>query len=121
MIMDILLPVYPEASYEGWIGFEFILPNGYRHVASVERPASDGVMGHGEMWDLGQNAEGKFRLFRRGTGEVENSHIGRGEPHSDVDLKGFGLTADQIAYEPGEVEWAGSFSTLCKSNLIVGS
>jgi len=116
----ILIPHHPPISYEGWYGFEHILPNGFRHVASVERPDSDGnVLGKGEILDLGQNAEGQYRLFRRGKGELENSHVGRGEPLSDVDLAGFGLTRDQSRFEPGDFEAEGDYSTLCKSNLII--
>jgi hypothetical protein len=103
---DILIPMFPTASYDGWVGFEFTLPYGYRHVASVERPDASGNMcGKGEIWDLGQNAEGKFRLFRRGTGEFENSHVAKGEPLSDVDLVGFGLTRSQVQYEPGDEDY----------------
>lgn len=117
--MMILLPQYPEASYEGWLQMEWILPNGYRHVASVERPTADGnVLGKGEVYDLGQNAEGKFRLFRRGKGEFENSHVGHGEPLSDTDLLGFGLTRQQCPYMPGDHEWAGDFSSICSSNFL---
>ena len=112
---DILFPRFPSESYDGWIGFEMILPNGFRHVASVERPDSDGnVCGKGEMYDLGQNAEGLFRLFRRGNGVLENSHVGLGEPLSDQDLAGFGLTRKQSPLDPEE----GDYSSLCKSNLI---
>jgi hypothetical protein len=99
--------------------FEWILPHGYRHVASVERPSADGnVLGQGEIYDLGQNAEGIFRLFRRGTGEFENSHVGKGETLSDIDLAGFGLTRKQSPYQPGDFEYLGDFSSLCTSNLI---
>lgn len=116
---DILIPHFPEASFEGWLQMEWILPNGYRHVASVERPTADGnVLGKGEIYDLGQNNEGKFRLFRRGTGQFENSHIGNGEPLSDVDLAGFGLTRAQCPYLPGDHEWAGDYSSLCMSHLL---
>jgi hypothetical protein len=112
---------FPEISYEGWVGFEMVLPRGFRHVASVERPGPDGnVCGKGEVWDLGQNAEGKFRLFRRLSGVMENSHDARGEPLSAVDLAGFGLSASQNAYDPDEIEVHGDFSSLCKSNLILG-
>lgn len=117
--MDILFPKYPEISYEGWLMLEHVLPNGYRHVASVERPSSDGnVLGKGEIWDLGQNNEGKFRLFRRGTGMFENSHIGNGDPLSDTDLLGFGLTREQCPYMPGDFEYEGDYSSLCKTHLL---
>ena len=106
--MDILLPHYPEASYEGWVGFEFLLPAGFRMVASVERP-------DGSVYDLGQNADGIYRLFRRATGEFENSHC-KGESLSDLDLQGFGLTRDQSPHD--DVETEGNFSSLCLSNLI---
>jgi hypothetical protein len=116
---DILMPKYPEVSSEDWIMFEHILPHGYRHVASVERPDADGnVCGKGEVWDLGQNPEGHFRLFRRGTGELENSHVGYGEPVSDADLVGFGLTREQCPLLPGDVGYEGEYSSLCRSNLI---
>ena len=112
---DILLPQFPSESYEGWVGFEMVLPLGFRHVASVERPDSDGnVCGRGEMYDLGQNAEGLFRLFRRANGVLENSHIGRGESLSDQDLVGFGLTRADSPLDPEE----GDYSSLCRSNLI---
>ena len=118
--MDILIPQFPEASYCGWIGFEFILPMGFRHVASVERPDADGnCLGKGEMWDLGQNNEGKFRLFKRATGELENSHVGKGEPLSDLDLAGFGLTRSQNAYLPGDLEEVGEYSALNRTTLIL--
>jgi hypothetical protein len=98
---------------------EHVLPNGYRHVASVERPSADGnVLGKGEIWDLGQNNEGKFRLFRRGLGAFENSHIGNGDPLSDTDLLGFGLTREQCPYMPGDFEYEGDYSSLCKTNLL---
>lgn len=116
---DILIPHFPKASSEDWMMFEWILPHGYRHVASVERPSADGnVLGQGEIYDLGQNAEGIFRLFRRGTGEFENSHVGKGETLSDIDLAGFGLTRKQSPYQPGDFEYLGDFSSLCTSNLI---
>lgn len=112
---DIHIPHFPSVSYEGWVGFEMILPNGYRHVASVERPDADGnCCGKGEMFDLGQNAEGKFRLFRRNNGVLENSHVGNGEALSDQDLQGFGLTRADSPLDPDE----GDYSSLCKSNLI---
>jgi hypothetical protein len=112
---------FPDISYEGWVGFELVLPRGFRHVASVERPdVSGNCCGHGEVWDLGQNAEGKFRLFRRLAGIMENSHDPRGEPLGPVDLAGFGLTDSQNAYESDELMEYGDFSSLCKSNLILG-
>lgn len=114
---SILLPQFPDISYEGWVMFEHVLPNGYRHVASVERPDADGnVCGKGEVYDLGQNAEGKFRLFRRGDGVLENSHVGRGEPLSDDDLAGFGLTRGQVQYEPDEL--CGDYSSLNRTTLL---
>lgn len=101
--------------------FAWVLPNGYRHVASVMRPSPSGNAAamDGEIYDLGQNAEGKFRLFRRGTGELETSHIGRGEPLSDTDLQGFGLTREQCPFQPGDLEYEGEYSSLCKSHLII--
>jgi len=118
-MMEIIQAKYPDISCEDWIMIEHVLPHGYRHVASVERPDSDGnVCGKGEVWDLGQNAEGTFRLFRRGSGILENSHIGKGEPLSDADLIGFGLTRAQCPYLPGDVEFEGDYSALCRTNLV---
>jgi len=115
----ILIPQYPQASCEDWIMFEWILPHGFRHLASVERPSADGnVLGKGEIYDLGQNAEGICRLFRRGTGEFENSHVGRGETLSDIDLAGFGLTRVQSPFQPGDFEHEGEFSSVCRTNLV---
>lgn len=96
---------------------QFLLPNGYRHVASVQRHDCSGGAS-GEVWDLGQNAEGMFRLFRRGVGQFENGHIGLGDAVSDEDMAGFGLTREQCPFEPGD-EGYGEFSSLCKSNLLL--
>jgi len=117
-MMDILIPKYPEASFEGWPQMEFILPNGYRHVASVHRPDGSGYTMRGQVWDLGQNAEGKFRIFRRGTGQFENGHIAKGEAVSDEDMAGFGLTREQCPFEPGD-EGYGVYSSICKTNLLI--
>jgi hypothetical protein len=118
-VTDIIIPQYPTESYEGWLQMQMVLPNGYRHVGVVERPTSDGnVLGKGEIYDLGQNAEGLFRLFRRGKGHLENSHDLRGEALSDADLAGFGLTREQSPYDD-EVNEGGEFSSLNRSNLIV--
>lgn len=100
-----------------WEWCELTLPNGYRMVGSVERPTSDGnVLGNGDMYDLGQNAEGQFRLFRRSTDPwTLNSH-NKGEVLSDIDLAGFGLTRSQ---SQERIEENGEFSSLCRSNLLV--
>ena len=101
-----------------WECVELLLPNGYRMVGSVERPTSDGnVLGKGEMYDLGQNAEGQFRLFRRSTDPWSLNSHGKPEILSDVDLAGFGLTRNQ-SYEPEGIEEHGDFSSLCRSHLI---
>jgi hypothetical protein len=113
---DILLPKYPQASSEDWMMFEWVLPHGYRHVASVQRPSSDGNVMTGDIYDLGQNAEGLFRLFRRGTGEFGNSHVGNGEPLSDADVAGFGLTREQCPEDVWQED--GEYSSLCKTHLI---
>lgn len=113
---DILIPHFPKASSEDWMMFEWILPKGYRHVASVQRPSSDGNVMVGEIYDLGQNAEGMFRLFRRGTGEFETSHIGIGESLSDADVAGFSLTREQCPEDDFTLD--GEYSSLCKTHLI---
>jgi hypothetical protein len=118
--MDIIIPEFPKESYEGWMQFQLVLPNGYRHVGVVERPSADGnVLGKGEVYDLGQNAEGHFRLFRRLKGHLDNSHDMRGEPLSDVDLAGFGLTRAQSPYDDPSED--GEYSSLNKSHLILPS
>jgi len=92
------------------------LPDGYRHVGSVERPTADG--GPGEMYDLGQNAEGNFLLFRRLTDPFAlNSHA-KGERLSPVDLAGFGLLPHQSQDDARFAEEEGEYSSLCRSNLI---
>lgn len=102
-----------------WEVCELTLPDGYRIVGSVERPDSAGnVLGQGEIYDLGQNAEGQFRLFRRSTDPWSlNSHVGKGEILSDVDLAGFGLTREQSC-EPDRAAEHGDYSSLCRSHLI---
>lgn len=100
---DILIPQYPSASYGDWVAIERILPNGYQMVACVERP-------DGTMYDLGVNAEGQHRLFRRRTGEFENSHLTHGEPLSDIDLAGFGLDRAHCPYLPGDFENEGDYA-----------
>jgi hypothetical protein len=120
-VTDIIVTQYPSESYEGWLQMQLVLPNGYRHVGVVERPSADGnVLGKGEIYDLGQNAEGRFRLFRRGKGHLDCSHDMRGEPLSDADLAGFGLTRAHSPYDD-EVNEAGEFSSLNKSHLILPS
>ena len=119
--MDILIPKWPEASYDGWLAVELILPDGYVHRGSVERPLADGniVSGRGEMWDLGQNQEGKFRLFKRGTGEFEFGHVGKGVPLSPADLAGFGLTREDSPYLPGDfLTEEGDYSGLSPKTII---
>ena len=94
------------------------LPDGFRMVASVERPTADGnVCGKGEMYDLGQNAEGQFRLFRRKTDPWLTYSHGKPEILSDLDLAGFGLNRAQSC-EPERIEEEGDFSSLCRSNFI---
>lgn len=93
-----------------WEMTTITLPAGFRMVASVERP-------DGDMYDLGQNAEGQFRLFRRKTDPWLIYSHGKPEVLSDIDLAGFGLTREQ-SFEPERVEEDGEFSSLCRSNLI---
>lgn len=114
--MDILFPKFPDISHEGWLMLEHVLPSGYRHVASVARPDANGDEMRGEIYDLGQNAEGKFRLFLRGTGVLDSSHVGRGEPLSPEDLAGFGLQKEQVHYYPDEV--IGRFSSINQTMLV---
>jgi hypothetical protein len=109
--VEILIPQYPEASTEDWVAIELVLPRGYKMRAAVKRP-------DGTIEDLGQNAAGEFRLFRRRTGELENSHEQLGHALSDVDLAGFGLTREQCPILPGDLESEGEFSSVARSNLI---
>jgi hypothetical protein len=108
---DLLIPRYPSISSTDWVGLELVLPKGYRMVAVVDRP-------DGTTEDLGQNAAGEFRLFRRLTGVLENSHDQRGHPLSDEDLAGFGLSRDQCPIYPDDVQAEGDFSSVVRSNLI---
>lgn len=101
---DILTPHYPSASFGDWFGLELVLPRGYKMVACVQRP-------DGTTYDLGRNAEGQHRLFRRMSGtEFENSHCQNGEPLSDVDLQGFGLTRAECPVLPGDLENEGDYA-----------
>jgi hypothetical protein len=93
------------------------LPNGFRMVATVDRP-------NGDIYDLGQNAEGKFALFRRCDPKIDPfsfySH-GPAERLSDIDVAGFGLLR-AVCFEPEQVaevaESDGEYSSLCRSHLI---
>lgn len=91
------------------------LPQGFRHVATVDRP-------NGDIYDLGQNAESRFALFRRNTDpELFYSH-GKAERLSDEDVRGFGLLR-AVCYEPDPfpeetIRDEGLYSGLCKSHLI---
>jgi hypothetical protein len=100
-VTDILIPQYPGASFGDWVEIEMLLPNGYRMVACVVRP-------DGTTYDLGISPEGYYRMFRRGRGEFENSHYPHGEPLSDVDLQGFGLTRAQCP--AGDLENEGDYA-----------
>ena len=95
---------------DGWEMIEVALPGGYRMVATVDRP-------NGDVYDLGQNNEGQFRLFRRRTDPYALNSHGKGEILSDVDLAGFGLFRDQSC-EPERAAEEGSFSSLCRSHFI---
>ena len=85
----------------------------YRLIASVDRE-------DGSIDDLGQNAAGDFRLFRRSTDPwTLNSHA-PGRILSPDDYVGFklgarGYTRDEVC----RAEEDGEFSSLCKSNLIL--
>ena len=94
-----------------WEVVEKTLPNGFRHVATVDRPG-------GDIYDLGQNAEGQFALFRRSTDPWSFYSHGKAERLSDEDVRGFGLLR-AVCYEPDSVEDHGQFSGLCTSNLIL--
>ena len=93
-----------------WEIIEKTMPSGYRMVATVDRP-------DGTIHDLGQNAEGKFALFRRSDDPwTMNSHVAM-DRLSDADLAGFGLLR-AVCVEPETVQEWGDFSALCKSNLV---
>ena len=92
-----------------WEIVQKTLPAGFRFVATVDRP-------NGDIYDLGQNNEGQFRLFRRCTDpQLMNSHHPKGEILSDTDLVGFGLSREQSC---DSVNGDGQYSGLCISNLI---
>lgn len=86
------------------------LPDGFRMVATVDRP-------DGDIYDLGQNAEGKFALFRRSTDPWSFYSHGKAERLSDQDVAGFGLLR-AVCYEPDSLVEHGEFSSLCRSHLI---
>jgi hypothetical protein len=94
-----------------WEVVEKTLPGGFRMVATVDRP-------NGDIYDLGQNAEGKFALFRRLTDPFSFYSHGKAERLSDIDVAGFGLLR-AVCFEPPEgIEEQGEYSSLCTSHLI---
>ena len=91
-----------------------MIRDGYRLVGTVDRP-------DGTIDDLGQNAEGQFRIFRRSTDPWAFYSHERGRVLSDQDLQGFGLSR-RDSYEPTEpeaVQAEGEYSSLHRSNLIL--
>lgn len=93
-----------------WEIGEKTMPNGFRLVATVDRP-------DGDVYDLGQNAEGKFALFKRNADPWGWWSYGKAERLSDADLAGFGLLRASCV-EPDEIHEWGEHSSLCKSNFI---
>lgn len=96
-----------------WEVVEKTLPGGFRLVATVDRP-------NGDIYDLGQNAEGKFALFRRLTDPYSWYSHAKAERLSDTDVAGFGLLRAVCVDVPEEaIEENGDYSSLCRSNLIL--
>ena len=98
---------------ELWECVEKTLPQGFRMVGVVDRP-------NGDIYDLGQNAVGKFALFRRLTDPYSFYSHGKAERLSDVDVRGFGLLR-AVCYDPNEdpdVTAEGEYSSLCMSHLL---
>ena len=94
---------------ELWEAFvPWTLPDGYRIVGTVDRPDNT-------TYDLGQNAAGQFRLFRRQVGAYHFYSHCKGAILSDQDLIGFGLTRAQSCES---VSGEGMFSALYPSHLI---
>lgn len=94
----------------GWEICEFTLPQGFRLVGTVDRD-------DGDTYDMGQNAEGKFAMFRRSKDPwMLNSH-GNAEPLSDIDLAGFELFRHN-SIEPERAAEDGDYSSLVRSHLI---
>ena len=97
-----------------WEIVEKTLPNGFRLVATVDRP-------NGDIHDLGQNAEGKFALFRRLTDPFFWHSHGKAERLSDADVAGFGLLR-AVCFDPEtsdvDTEEHGEYSSLCRSHFI---
>ena len=87
---------------------EKTLPNGFRHVATVDRP-------NGDIYDLGQNAESQFALFRRSVDPWLFYSHGKPKRLSDEDVQGFGLLR-AVCFEPDADH--GEFSSLCTSHLL---
>ena len=72
----------------------------------------------GEMWDLGQNAEGNFLLFRRLTDPFSLYSHAKGEKLSAVDLAGFGILPNQSRDMRRLAEDEGEYSSLCTTNML---
>lgn len=100
-------------AHRDWEVVEKTLPGGYRMVATVDRPS-------GDIFDLGQNAEGKFALFRRKTDPFLFYSHAPAERLSDADVAGFGLLRS-VCVDPGDIEEHGEFSSLCKTHLLQGA
>lgn len=106
---DIFMPGSGDfREFDGWVQEVLTLPGGYRHVAVYESP-------EGEMWDLGQNAEGNFLMFRRQTtAGLDGSHVRKGEKVPPEHMLGFGLMPWQSNDDPQ----FGEFSSLNKTQLL---
>jgi hypothetical protein len=108
ILMPVTAGVQGRDSTGDWEMVEKTLPQGFRHVATVDRP-------NGDIFDLGQNAEGQFAMFRRSVDPWLFYSHGKAERLSDEDVQGFGLLR-AVCYDPPEDQ--GEFSSLCKSHLL---
>jgi hypothetical protein len=83
------------------------LPGGYRVVGTCTKS--------GECYDLGQNAEGKFALFRRRTDPFEFYSHDKPQRLAPEDLMGFFGGQFQSVQAIDEDD---EYSSLCRTNLV---
>jgi len=111
---ELLIPKHGNlVTPDGWEIVEKTLPYGFRHLGTAEFPSNT-------VYDIGQNAAGEFRKFRRSNDPwTLNSHAAKGESLSPEDLAGLGLLPNSPQpREPISRAEDGVYGGLCTTHLI---
>lgn len=112
---ELLIPKHGSiVTADGWEIIEKTLPHGFRHIGTAEFPNQT-------IYDIGQDAAGNFRKFRRSTEPwTLNSHAAKGESLSPEDLAGLGLLPNlpQPRELSSRAEDLGVYGGLCTSHLL---